>query len=302
MNSFVEFGKLNFNSDKNSKLSIRAGNSMIPDDNWTKWHTYSQAEDLGFLPKSMFFQVKLEISGHPDAYMKDIRVFFRSIAIDCIIKDIKINKDLMIFGNQSARQRQQSFASGGMSGFNRVHPFDKEKPVNISWNYESAEACGEMIKIIVNIRDFSSDRLIFQDTVFNTNRYELDKSFFPDGRYYAEIIPDSIYPSESNASSYISNPFTIDNTPPTAIIKEYRKDRILIEAEDKSSILALAYIECMENNKTYILPQDKIFDSRKETFIIKRELLDGLCMFSVYDLEGNKTSILLQGKVNNNES
>lgn len=294
MNSFINFGNISFDSDRRSFVSIRVGNTFIVDNNWSEWYRYSETANLDHLPKALYFQIRYEIGAYSKASIGNTRLFVSSAEIKCHIKDINISKERLNLGPATPRQRQQHAVQRDTVNFQRVQPFDINRPVIISWNYENIEMCGDLTSIKINIRDHGSNNIVFSTEVFNINRYELDRGFIPDGIYYAEIRTSSIFNANPEFLSYNSGKFVIDNTPPSVVIREYDNSRFILEARDSSSIIALAFLEYENKNRTYLLPEDGIFDSRIESFIIERSLIqDELCLFVVYDLEGNKSSILL---------
>lgn len=293
MDEFIEFGDIWFDAGKNSFISFRAGNSLIPDNTWTDWHKMEKPENLGFLPKSLFFQLKFSVDGKKGGYIKGVKLFIRNVSMPCRIKDLSVAKERLSLGVAAVRPRPQAFTPKDPVRFERVQPFDNQKPIIVSWNYDNIEMCNDMTEIRVSVNDYPTGKTIMSTSVYNTNRFEINRSFFPDGKYYIIINPSSVFDKEAGDIFYHSEYFIIDNTPPGIIILEERKNELVIQVTDHTSIIALAYLEYPDGERVYLLPEDAIYDNRKEVFKVDKYLLKRLCIFTAYDLEGNKSSLLL---------
>lgn len=292
MDAFVEFGRIAFDADSHSAVSLRAGNSLLPDSSWSEWYSYSKPSGLEDLPGALFFQVRVNVDNSRDAFIKGLRIYLRSLSSFCRIKDIKITRERMNPGGMPSRPRPTQYYPGNKVQFERVHPYDPQKPLVISWNYENNEQCQEQTRISLTLKDLESGMATYRTVLYNTSRYEIDRAFFPDGSYYAALGLSPFFP-EDEVRVYNSDIFIIDNTPPDIIIGDETEEEIMLKVTDKRSVIALASIEYINGERVYIEPADKIFDSREETFRLKNHLLDKPCLFTVYDMEGNKNSILM---------
>ena len=99
--------------------------------------------------------------------------------------------------------------------------------------------------------------------------YSFDSSLFADGEYVIRVTASDSpgnAPANALSSSLISDPFTIDNTPPEIAIKSITKDgplRVLVfTAKDALSWIDKAEYSTNGGDWTLLLPVNKLTDSR----------------------------------------
>jgi hypothetical protein len=110
-----------------------------------------------------------------------------------------------------------------------------------------------------------------EDTFFS-----FDSTGFREGLYYVKVTASderSNTPETARTAEETSEAFLIDNTPPALTVKQQQieKDhaRIVVEAEDGASVISSASYSLDGKERVALRPENLIFDSTNETFVIE---------------------------------
>ena len=106
--------------------------------------------------------------------------------------------------------------------------------------------------------------------------FSFDTTGYPEGLYYVKVTASdepSNPPEIARTTEEISEAFLVDNTPPALTVKKQQveKDRahIVVEATDNTSVISSASYSLDGKDEVALRPDDLIFDSLKETFVLE---------------------------------
>lgn len=111
-----------------------------------------------------------------------------------------------------------------------------------------------------------------------SNNYDWDTRTFPDGRYILRVVASDAAdnaPGAGQGASRLSDPVTVDNTPPSiikVIAEQAGSKQISVKAEIQDDLSPIAEIRYnIDSGKQWqlILPVDRIYDSTNESIAIK---------------------------------
>ena len=105
--------------------------------------------------------------------------------------------------------------------------------------------------------------------------FSFDSTGFREGIYHVKVTASdkpSNTPETARTAEEISAAFLIDNTPPVLTVKkqEVGKDhaRVVVQAVDTASVISSAGYSLDGKDEMALLPEDLIFDSTNETFVV----------------------------------
>ncbi len=173
------------------------------------------------------------------------------------------------------------------------------------WEAEDPDG-DELIYSIYAKRTTSNKWLLIAKNITTENEFEMDTKFLPDGVYQFKLVADDIKSNAKGANKRtesISPRYIIDNTPPRVVIKKKseKKKKCVIKGEVVDELSWIKQISYTIDRIHWIniLPDDMVFDSRKEKFTVKFELYDSeidTILLKAIDESDNQTTILLEIK------
>ncbi len=169
---------------------------------------------------------------------------------------------------------------------------------NVSW--EANDPNGDKLVYRIEIKGEDETQWQTLEKEYSSTRYSLDAALFPDGLYRFRIIASDRQQNPEDvatSATILSRVVVIDNTPPNVSNLASKKLgagrwQVRADAEDALSILASASYRLDGETTWYaLLPEDGIFDSKKESFRFEVEPKEAkdehVLHLRVMDREGN---------------
>ncbi|UCE19651.1 MAG: hypothetical protein JSV84_04710 [Gemmatimonadota bacterium] len=276
-----KWGKISWQADLPSGTRIafetRSGNSEHPDDTWSDWsdaHTNSQGEPISS-PSARFIQWRAKLTTSNPSHtplLKGVSVAYLQRNMPPEIMSITIN------------------ASGQKSG--RSIPRISSKPEEISNNRKSNNGArsvdwkahdpnGDNLTYTILFRGIDEHTWKVLKGDETSISYTWDTESVPDGRYILKVVASDSPnnpPNTALTAEKISEPFTVDNTPPRVLnVKATpgleKSHLISATTEDETSIITRAEYSLDAGEWTMIFPEDEIFDSKTEMISFTTEPL-----------------------------
>jgi len=170
---------------------------------------------------------------------------------------------------------------------NSISIIQSNEALNISWDITDPNNDCLEYNLYLSEENINQKIKLNSNPITNTN-YILPNKLFPSGDKRILIIA-SDRPSNSDSTAleveYISNPITFDSDLP--IISDYnitqKENNVIINftINDMTSIIKEVSYFINGENQTYIIPDDKIFDSKSEHFTITIPIND-IIFFQVH--------------------
>jgi hypothetical protein len=249
------------NQDTGVLLSIRTGNSNIPDKTWTDWSApFHDGENSTInITGIQYFQVKAvlnssNISGTGLPYLNNFRVFYVQSNLSPQIEKIDILK---------AHSKSQPYAPE-KPGQKKAK---KNKYLQVKW--KAKDPNGDKLKYNIFLKKKEDKNWIYLKEDITEKTLELDTELYEDGEYVLKIAADDALanpPSLAKEHSKISASFNIDSTAP--IIDNFLRQgkQISFGVSDDTSLIANVLYSI--NGKIWypIFPKDMINDSKSENY------------------------------------
>ncbi len=299
------WGRIWWRSSGSVALQTRSGNTEKADETWSDWSA-SYADQKGAQvssPKAKYLQWRAILKGAATLSEVNVSYLARNIAPEVLsIQILPTNVGLL------ANPPVQIDPNIELSGLNPVD-FGLPPIFNIpprkaylrgarSLQWTAEDRNGDKLEYDVYYRETTETNFKLLRENLADNFFTIDGAALADGRYIFKITAkDSL--SNPNSSSLsgekISEPFDIDNTPPTVsavgtpqIVGD--KARIIFEANDSASFLNRAEYSINGSNWQAVFADDGISDSPKERYTLEIPLKTaGEYTFAlrVFDANGN---------------
>ena len=262
-------------------VATRSGNVAEPDKTWSDWSPEQKDPAAGAKitsPAGRFIQYRLHLKGADEPAVPLIR----SVEVNYLPPNHRPRITGISFPQSQEGQGPPSGPPGPLQSPARVAAKAPDKPlkgiVEISWQTEDPNS--DQLKYEVFYKGANEtawksivDKLRDARLTWNTWRV-------PDGVYRLKVRADD-EPSNSSDRSLttdeISEPFVIDNTPPTVTVKTKVEGdgKVSVTAELADAVSAIDDSAYSIDSVKWILasPEDGIFDSPRETVLLKTEIL-----------------------------
>lgn len=303
------WGRIWWRSSGNVALQTRSGNTEKADETWSDWSA-SYADQKGAQissPKAKYLQWRAVLKSAATLNEVNVSYLARNIAPEVLaIQILPTNVGLL------ANPAVQIDPNIELSGLN---PVDFGLPAifntpprkvylrgarSLQWTGEDRN--GDKLEYDVYYREVSEMTFKLLRENLADNFFTIDGAALADGRYIFKIVAkDSL--SNPNSLSLsgerISEPFDIDNTPPTVsgigtpnISGD--KARIVFEASDAASFLNRAEYSINGSDWQTVFADDGISDSPKERYTLDVSLKTAgeyTIALRVFDANGNVGSV-----------
>ncbi len=285
----IHWGRLTWRGHSGgSKLrwSVRGGDRSTPDDTWSEWSdSWSDEDHTIELPPSRYLQWRVEFAGGSrEGTVAAVTVSGyednrRPRILDLVVQD----HGTVVMGGLLARSENvtENFRSGLRAEYNLASQTDRRADLTRTATVRPLRA------LTWRADDPNGDRLVYQLEYQRVG----EQSWRPIGEERRDVIgswdtatvPDGMYLVRLRASDRLDNPaaealdthrsslpFQVDNTPPEiSRLKLKHADsgiHVTFRAEDDLSYLGGAQIELPDGTSERLDPEDRICDSRRETF------------------------------------
>jgi len=312
-NPVADWGRLYLDSETpqgtNAEIQFRVGSTETPDSTWGSWSPPLRSGERLQMKPTRFAQFRIKLTsnrGGGTPIVEAIRAHYANRNLPPVWEGV----DVMPSGVVIQRQAPPEDV-----GIERI-PLETQKLIPaIGWGGSEKRSYRRASQAFVfRVNDPNGDQLSFNIRLIpeRGSAIEMEKGwkerFFtfdtlpvPDGRYRLEITVTDAPSQPFNAaltSTWLTNPFVIDHTPPTipeiAATWESENLRVRFVARDESSVIKDATISADGENWLYVLPEDNIFDQREESFnvLIPRDRTRGdRIIVRVTDVSGNEQSV-----------
>lgn len=295
-NGFTRWGKAHLNESLHgggATLETRSGNLNNPENNWSSWTKVALSPLGGQIesPSARFLQYRLTLTcgsqtDSPEVTAVDIAYLPRNIAPR--IHLIEIAPFNYRQAPSSSSLERSVMPSGAPASLSLAGVGQKKSP-SLPSGIESSSGSSTLqySKGYVTVRwsanDPDGDPLLFKvelrgknDSVWRTLKdklqdryYAFDSAAFPDGEYIVRITASDApgnTPADTLTTTFESDPFTIDNTPPeitgVKVVKDGAHRQITFTVKDALSWIDKAEYSIDGGEWTLLEPVNKVTDSQ----------------------------------------
>lgn len=257
--------------DTGVSLSIRAGNSNVPDATWSKWSapfTNNQDADIN-ISDIRYFQVKALLnSSNPTASprLNNYRAYYIQSNLKPKLRNIEIKKQ-----EKKKKPPTRVTVLSGYAGAARVTGDKPEHPANhyLVLRWEARDPNKDKLKYNLFLkRTTDNNWLLFKEDITTAN-ITLDTRLFEDGQYLLKVAADDSLanpPDISETAILVSSPFLIDSTAPEITNFSVTARRVAFTVNDKTSLVAGVLYSYDGELWFPVFPVDMVTDSKTETF------------------------------------
>jgi sugar lactone lactonase YvrE len=303
------WGKLSWKAESPNLIVMftRTGNTSAPDKTWSEWIA-ADASGASPSPKARFIQWKAVLKADAGRSPR-----LSSVTVPYLQQNFRpevTNLDVLPSGVALVKLPVLNPATGspdpatarsnartGIPAPPRIPPRRVNQRGAQSFQWTAADKNQDLLRYDLfyhgdNERNWKPLKTDLEDTFFTINSDTL-----PDGTYVVRVAASDHLSNPANIAltgGIESRPFSIDNTPPAATLRqeniEGRRVRIAIDAADPTSTLNQAEVSIDTGEWRPVFPADGILDSKSETFMyVTPELSPGehVIAFRVYDQVDN---------------
>jgi len=259
------FGSLYITGKGSIYGSYRGGNTGEPDNSWSEWSPLQKDKFKINLDKKRYFQFKINIKNEiTDSFLKSIEFFYLPAN-----KSPKI-KTLTISDKPEKKQKEK----------------EKTEKGYLYIKYKVEDPDNDNLLYTIYLKNTDSDRLTLLENNYENDELKIEKANFEEGNYQIKLIASDELSNPENirkSTQKISNFFVIDYTPPT--IKIINDSSFSVS--DSMSNIKQVYYHTGDRKWKILFPDDKIMDSKNESFTINEKIVKMLVVKAI-DSNGNK--------------
>lgn len=318
-NNFSTWGvfKSEFDVPPGTKVSFytRSGNKREPDETWSSWKelTMKNSSSPVDSPRARFIQWKGKLERQErvkeSPVLKSSIIHYLPENLAPKIKTIEIQEPGIFYQKLPLPQTIDTQLSGTSNrsktkAEKSISPIKMRPPIKKAYRYgkrtvswEASDPNGDQLKFSVDFKGMEEKAWKTLEKELTGNFYSWDSRLMADGIYAIRIVASD---SPSNPERFAkqsekeSEPFIIDNTPPSVTSIEWIRhgDDIDISFSAKDNISNIEHVEYSLNAEEWklVFPEDKVYDSPEESFHIELSLLEKgehTLVFKVMDEAGN---------------
>ncbi len=319
----VRFGRIRWRGDSKGgrvELATRSGNTDTPDTTWSPWEGAATSADgrrIGS-PPARYLQWKIRLAGGAPR-IDDVEVSWREQNLPPRIEDLAVAPQGTGFREGDLLPRTepvtQTLAGGqkveysinpstGNAAFRALPSFARGLRT-VQW--KATDPNGDPLRFRVDVRAEPSGDWIKVDEDLDGTAFTWDTQALPDGRYRLRVTatdqPGNAV-GEERTTEALSEPFSIDNTPPGVVALDARNEakgiRVTARAEDQGGTISRVEVSLDDGDWRIVTPESGFADDRELSI---RALLDdvkpGSHSVSVraVDAAGNSATRAVQVKV-----
>jgi sugar lactone lactonase YvrE len=275
------------------EFSTRSGNTDKPEKTWSDW---SEAKSLSSeisvtSPSARYLQYRVLFkrdSKALTAQLRRLQFYYQNQNAAPVISNIKVNTDGFSVSKMPIPQVEmpvnldQLLGNGTRAG-NPAAMQAMRSPLKMTKSpgfctviWSASDPNQDHLNYSVAIRSESEMQWTTLVDKTEDTFFSFDTTGFREGLYYVKVSASdapSNTPETTRTTEETSEAFLIDNTSPvlTAKNQQVEKDRarIVIEAVDSASIISSATYLLDGKDEVVLRPDNLIFDSTNETFVIE---------------------------------
>ncbi len=274
------------------EFSTRSGNTDKPEKTWSDWSAAtSLAPEIGISNRpARYLQYRVLFGRDPKspsatAQLRRVQFYYQNQNAAPVISRVKVLTDgfgvsKMMQPPMDAPMTLDQLLGGGRPGNPSATP---RPPLKVT---KGPGLC----TVVWDANDPNQDQLVYSVAIRSENEkqwttlvaktqdtfFSFDTTGFREGIYFVKVTASdepSNTPGIARTAEETSDAFLIDNTPPALTVKEQKveKDRarIVVEARDSASVISSASYSLDGKDDVAVRPDNLIFDSTSETFVIE---------------------------------
>jgi hypothetical protein len=304
------WGRVSWKSQNPALITMftRTGNTGVPDKTWSDWTQVTDGASPS-TPKARFIQWKAELRADAAraATLGSVTVAYLQqnfqpevtgievLPAGVVLQKVPVQTGAGIVPNDPASLR--AAARAGQPAPPRIPPrkLAQKGAQSFQWTATDKNQDSLMYDLFYRGDGERTWRPLKKD--IEDNFYTINSDTLPDGTYTVRIVANDLMSNPvdlAQRGEMESQPFTIDNTPPTVTMNQEAvvgtRVRIAIEAADPTSTLNQAEVSIDTGEWRPVFPKDGIIDSKSESFTyFSPELPAGehVIAFRVYDQNDN---------------
>ncbi|MCU0285409.1 MAG: hypothetical protein MUF15_03315 [Acidobacteria bacterium] len=262
-------------------ISIRTGNSNVPDNTWSKWSApFTDRENSAIAVQgARYFQVKAilnTINPSVSPHLNNFRVYYMQANLRPQLKKIEIQKTgkpayLQALNEDDVETNEGPSMGAASSAATRCEPTGNY--LTLQW--QAGDPNKDKLKYDLFLKKTTdANWLLFKENI-TANSVKLDTRLYEDGEYRLKInVDDSLSnpPGMVETNSLISSTFLVDSTAPELTnfsITSTQERRIVFIVTDKTSLIAGVFYSYDGKLFYPIFPVDMIADSKSENYDFK---------------------------------
>lgn len=282
----ARFGRMMWHGEEGGsriRLEARSGNTDPPDTTWSRWNGgNADAEGIrADVPAGRYLQWRLTLEGG-NPRLESIEVARRGINLPPRITDLRVGPQGRDFQEGGMTPRAEpvtqnlpggvrvEYSVGSKSDGDAVHGLPAWARGLRSVQWKGADPNGDDLTYRAEVRADGAASWIEIGKDLTTTAFTWDASSMPDGRYRVRITASDSTANalgEGRATTAVSEPFTVDNTPPEVTALQARADGpdIVFEATASDAMGPLSSVEVFldDGDPQSVAPDDGILDGRR---------------------------------------
>jgi hypothetical protein len=264
---------------------VRTGNTERPDSSWTGWREAGEAGEGAVAGR--YFQYRLAFE-RAEAEVRRVRFFYRHgnaapviSALRVLTADVGLERYLLppqppTLDLDQLLRNPRAQPGPGQEARQQLRVYERPGTITIAWQARDPND-DELVYTLRMRRTDAEEWSTIADEV-RESFYSFNGNGLPDGDYQVKVVASdhlSNARGEGRTARRVSEVFIIDNTAPEIVVEtvetEGRRARIVFSAADASSMIAAADYIVDGGDPVRLFPEDGIFDSRRERFVVEAE-------------------------------
>lgn len=264
-------------------LSIRTGNSNVPDNTWSKWSApFIDRENSPVAAIGVrYFQVKAILNTTNPSIsprLNNYRIYYVQANLRPQLKKIDIKKP----GKTPTFQVMATGGTGDAGSMAAASAANRREPADhyLILGWQADDPNKDKLKYNLYLKKTTaSDWLLFKEDI-TTSRITLNTRLYEDGEYRLKVNADDSLanpPDMVETASLISSPFLVDSTAPELTnfsITSAQGRRVVFTVTDKTSLVAGVYYSYDGELWFPVFPVDMIADSKSENYDFKLKVMN----------------------------
>lgn len=319
----VRFGRIRWHGDPHGsrvEIETRSGNTETPDTTWSAWHGAATGHEGRRVdsPAARYLQWRVALSGG-EPRIESVDVAWREQNLPPRIDEVLVAPQGQGFREGDLMPRTDPVTQtlpGGQKVEYSINPSTGPSSLRAlpTWarglrtvQWKASDPNGDPLRYRVDVRREPSGDWMKIDENLDGTAFTWDTQALPDGRYRLRIIvtdePGNAVGEERTAEA-TSEPFAVDNSPPSVTALEARGEgegiHVIARAEDAAGVLSRMEVAIDDGKWRIVSPEGGLADDRELS--IRTRLPDikpGAHTVSVraVDLAGNAATRAVQVKV-----
>lgn len=294
-------------------LRTRGGNTEKPDASWGDWSRPLTRAEGSEVPggRTRFLQWEARLEGKSSATprLTEVRVAFIEANLAPQVKSVEVFPQGTVFFEGDPDVRPKPLFQELPNGI-RIEFTTEGREAQVwseadnpwargvrTMRWDASDPNADILSYDVFYRAVDEGRWKSLKEKFDQNLFSWDAESFPDGEYEVKVVATDRLDNprgEELSSEGISEPFSVDNTPPDVVsISGSREgDRIVVRgsARDAQSYLKRALYTVDAKEWVSVGAKDGVFDSHQEEFEFQTEPVgegEHTVVLKVYDAHAN---------------